>query len=220
MGRGKKNRTRTAGRGQAGRRANVAREEWGKLVCEAVRDLGNPTVWELVEHLSDKHGVRFEEAAKHVWRAWKEGRIDLVEPRPHRNIISYAFSLTSLWFWAVVALVAATGAMVLYVREPPLVYARYVLGSLFVLYLPGATLVEALYPRGEDLEPLERLALSIGLSLAVVPLIGLVLNYTPWGIRLVPVLTSLVIFTQGMALVALARKYKYYRLGLRRRPLA
>jgi uncharacterized membrane protein len=38
-------------------------------------------------------------------------------------------------------------------------------------------LIEALYPRKEDLESLERLTLSIGLSLAVVPLIGLFLNY-------------------------------------------
>jgi len=51
--------------------------------------------------------------------------------------------------------------------------------------------VEALYPRGDELTPLERLALSIGLSLAVVPLVGLVLNYTPWGIRLVPVTAAL-----------------------------
>ena len=64
------------------------------------------------------------------------------------------------------------------------------------------------------MEPLERLALSIGLSLAVVPLIGLVLNYTPWGIRLTPVSISLAIFTEAMATIALRRKYIYFRLSL------
>jgi uncharacterized membrane protein len=65
------------------------------------------------------------------------------------------------------------------------------------------------------LESLERLALSIGLSLAIVPLIGLLLNYTPWGIRLTPITISLATFTEAMALIALARKYRYYELSLK-----
>jgi uncharacterized membrane protein len=72
-------------------------------------------------------------------------------------------------------------------------------------------LIEALYPRREDLESLERLALSIGLSLAIVPLIGLFLNYTPWGIRLAPITISLATFTEAMAIAA-NEKYRYYTL--------
>ncbi|MCC6010753.1 MAG: DUF1616 domain-containing protein, partial [Fervidicoccaceae archaeon] len=81
-------------------------------------------------------------------------------------------------------------------------------GSLFVLFLPGYALVEALYPDERELAPLERLALSIGLSLAVVPLIGLLLNYTPWGIRLEPVMASLAVFTLIMLMVASYRKQR------------
>jgi uncharacterized membrane protein len=77
-------------------------------------------------------------------------------------------------------------------------------------------LIEALYSKAQDLEGLERVALSIGLSLAVVPLIGLVLNYTPWGIRLEPITASLALFTEIMALVSLVRKFRYYRLGMER----
>ena len=62
--------------------------------------------------------------------------------------------------------------------------ARIVLGVLFVLFFPGYTLVAALFPARNSIGRIERLALSFGLSIAVVPLIGLGLNYTPWGIRL------------------------------------
>jgi uncharacterized membrane protein len=96
---------------------------------------------------------------------------------------------------------------------PQLLVLRYVLGTLYVLYLPGFALVEALYPIEGDLKPLERLALSIGLSLAVVPLIGLVLNYTPWGIRLGPVTVSLALYTLGVSLIALARKYSAFKIS-------
>lgn len=83
---------------------------------------------------------------------------------------------------------------------------RVVLGLPFVLFLPGYTLIAALFPRDDDLDGIERLALSFGLSIAVVPLIGLFLNYTPFGIRLAPVALSLSIFTLTMAFSAQLRR--------------
>jgi len=150
-----------------------------------------------------------------VYVLWKRGVLELTEPKPPSNLMGYALSLRSLWFWTITALVVLTTFIVFYAVAPPLIYMRYVLGSIFVLYLPGSMLIEALYPRSEDLESLERLALSIGLSLAVVPLIGLILNYTPWGIRLTPMVISLATFTETMAVLALVRKYRYYRLNLK-----
>jgi uncharacterized membrane protein len=83
---------------------------------------------------------------------------------------------------------------------------RIPLGLLMVLFVPGYTLIAALFPKKSDLEGIERTALSFGLSIAVVPLIGLGLNYTPWGIRLTPVVISLAIFTITMAAAAYWRR--------------
>lgn len=83
---------------------------------------------------------------------------------------------------------------------------RIVLGVLFVLFFPGYMLIAALFPRKDALDGIERLALSFGLSIAIVPLIGLILNYTPWGIRLEPILFSLLFFILVMAAVALWRR--------------
>jgi uncharacterized membrane protein len=57
------------------------------------------------------------------------------------------------------------------------------------------------------IDGIERVALSFGLSIAVVPLIGLVLNFTPWGIRLVPILLSVSGFTLVAAVVAAHRRW-------------
>lgn len=83
---------------------------------------------------------------------------------------------------------------------------RIPLGLLMVLFVPGYTLIAALFPKMKDLDGIERVALSFGLSIAVVPLIGLGLNYTPWGIRLTPVVVSLAIFTLAMAGAAYLRR--------------
>ncbi len=86
---------------------------------------------------------------------------------------------------------------------------RNILGLPLVLFLPGYALIAALFPAKSDLDGIERTALSFGLSIAVVPLIGLGLNYTPWGgIRLLPILISLSIFTFAMCGLAYLRRTK------------
>ncbi len=83
---------------------------------------------------------------------------------------------------------------------------QIVLGLAFILFFPGYTLIAALFPRKDSLSGVERLALSFGLSIALVPLIGLILNYTPWGIRLYPVLISVLLFIVIMAAIAWFRR--------------
>jgi len=84
--------------------------------------------------------------------------------------------------------------------------ARIVLGLPFVLFFPGYTFVAALFPRKDDLDAIERVALSLGLSIAVVPLIGLALNYSPWGIRINPILVFVSLFIVLAAGAALIRR--------------
>ncbi|WP_297480376.1 DUF1616 domain-containing protein [Thermococcus sp.] len=83
---------------------------------------------------------------------------------------------------------------------------RKALGLAFVLFFPGYVFVTTLFPERKELDNLERLALSFGLSIVIVPLIGLALNYTPWGIRLKPILISLTIFNLIFALMAIYRR--------------
>ena len=166
-----------------------------------------------VERVASSEGLPLDRAAFHVYLAWKRGYLRLRRGEPIGGFFGYLFSIESAWFHLLAFTVLFTLVLVFTVKEPPLVYLRYVLGSLFVLYIPGATLIEALYPRGEELEPLERLALGIGLSLALVPLVGLVLNYTPWGIRLTPIAISLSILTEILMIVASYRKYQYFKLS-------
>lgn len=85
---------------------------------------------------------------------------------------------------------------VVIITVPPLnaTPIRAVVGFPLVLFLPGYSLVSALFPGKDELDMLERIALSIGLSICIVVFIGLALNYTPWGIRLGPILLALSAF--------------------------
>jgi len=76
----------------------------------------------------------------------------------------------------------------------PLNILRIILGLPLLLFFPGYALMAALSPGWERMDGMKRIVLSFGTSIAVVPLIGFILNYTPWGIRLEPVLYSVVSF--------------------------
>jgi len=126
---------------------------------------------------------------------------------------------------AVILLTALTVVAVVTpgLRETPL---RIIFGLPFVLFLPGYALVAALFPEAgeppaERTEPapessaaseatgidgIERVALSFGLSIAVVPLLGLILNFTPFGIRLTPILIAVSGFTLALTAVAAHRR--------------
>jgi uncharacterized membrane protein len=94
----------------------------------------------------------------------------------------------------------------------PWIYARNIFGVIFVLFLPGYALIKALFPvnmpiktSAENLETLERFALSIVMSIALVAIVGLLLNYSPWGIKLDAMVLSLLAVTLIFATAALVR---------------
>lgn len=68
---------------------------------------------------------------------------------------------------------------------------RVLFGLPFLLFLPGYSLVSVLWTRNSEMDTLERVALSLGLSIALVALVGLALNYTPMGITLNSMLFTL-----------------------------
>jgi uncharacterized membrane protein len=84
--------------------------------------------------------------------------------------------------------------------------ASLVLGLVLALFSPGYSLVAAVFPKRDDLDIVGRLALSFGLSIVVVVLLGIILNYTLWGISLHTVLISLLVFIIAASAVACYRR--------------
>lgn len=179
-----------------------------------LRKNGTTTVPALLDALRAKNATvttEFEtEIADLVWRLVERGQVDVEDVPPQVKSLREYLGLweRNVWFYASVAIPLIT-VLVIYTvpSQFPLVALRWVLGSVFVLFMPGYVTVEALFPKSRELDGIERFALSVGLSLALVPLVGLLLNYTPWGIRLNPIVVSLTILTIGLAMIALAREY-------------
>ncbi len=84
---------------------------------------------------------------------------------------------------------------------------RTVLGIPMTLFIPGYVLIAALFPKKDELGAVECIGLSFGLSIAVVSLLGILLNST-FGIKLVPITLALCIYTVVLILVAVYRRKK------------
>ena len=179
----------------------------------------------LIKIIVDEHPQTLEEVVRLVCLRFPEGKeaiMDRVLRLESEGKISFEKSSASVpsslseyflsdwarWFWVVFSLAVLASIMVFVVPEDsfPLVYARYVFSSVFVLFLPGYCLIKALFS-SKELDNIERFALSVGLSLALVPLVGLLLNYTPGGIRTTPVIFCLLGLTLVFASAAVIRDY-------------
>jgi len=169
------------------------------------------TIRELFEIVKEKRpAISEQEFIQAVKELRETGVLGLELPIPEvRSYRSYLKLFDeNVWFYLVLMTACAT-LLSIYMLPSiyPLVIIRWILGSIFVLFLPGYVTVQALFPEGKELDSIERVALTIGLSLALTPLIGLVLNYTPWGIRLNPIVTALTLFTIGLAMIGTVRRY-------------
>jgi len=173
---------------------------------------GTASVQELYDALSKRDSSLTKvEMADLVQRLAEQNKVALEDIPPLTKSLPEYLRLWERNLWLYTSLVVSFATVLIIYALPaefPFVALRWVLGSVFVLFIPGYVTVEALFPKGRELDSIERFALSVGLSLALVPLVGLLLNYTPWGIRLTPIVISLTILTVGLAVIALARQYR------------
>jgi hypothetical protein len=118
------------------------------------------------------------------------------------------------WYWIMIALTLVSSIAVLLIGEVgTLSYIRYVSASLLVLFLPGYALLRAISPSkaqtlGEpnNMYSITRLSLSIVLSIAIVSVIGLILDFSPLGVTLDSLALSLSLFTVIFSTIALFRE--------------
>jgi uncharacterized membrane protein len=86
--------------------------------------------------------------------------------------------------------------------------ARSVIGIVFVLFIPGYAFIAALFPRKTTLNSGIRLGLSFGLSIAIVPLLEMALNYSRWGVREGPNLAIIALFVLVCSAAAALRRHR------------
>jgi hypothetical protein len=201
---------------------NTSTDDLDQHILQIVKETNPETVEQLITLTQKQVSASQQAILDRILHLQEEEKIRLkpYHGRTPERLAVYLGSSQASWYWITIITTLATALLVLSTPDSafPLVYARYILGSIFVLWLPGYTVIKALFPtqvpiqtRSKDLDTIERVALSFGMSIALVPIIGLLLNYTPWGIRLTPITLSLAALTLTCATAAIIREHQTKR---------
>jgi uncharacterized membrane protein len=127
-----------------------------------------------------------------------------VAPVPSRE--SSPINLHEQWELILFLVVGIIGVAAAMIGAP--VALRIIFGLPIVVFIPGYALVTALFPSNEGLDGLERIALSFGLSFAIIPLMALGIEFSPWKLTLGPIAGSLLSLTVLLTLVAAWRRHR------------
>lgn len=190
---------------------------------QIIKEQKPQTIRELMSLAREKVPVAEQKTLKAIQKLQNDGKIAFSEQRLRTSSQAgfeiYLKKSQALWFWLTLTITIATATVTFTVSEDfyPWIYLRNVLGAIFVLWLPGYTFIKALFPEEpptttvqKGLDTTERVALSLGTSLALVPITGFLLNYTPWGIRLTSITLSLLTLTLICTIVGLTREHRIH----------
>jgi len=195
-----------------------SKTDLSKLILRIIEEKKPKNIRQLTKLVKEISPNQESEIFETILNLQKTGKIKLEHHQsniPSTNFRVYLSSNDAFWYWSIVAITFFAFFAVLLIPEDyyPWIYVRNIFGTIFVLWLPGFTFFKTLFPkklstlRFKENYGLEQIIFSVGLSLSLVSIVGLLLNFTPWGIRLVPLVLILLILTMIFATTALLKEY-------------
>ena len=185
--------------------------ELTQIIIKLIQNEKPQDVQQLVKIVEEKISIPEPKIIEHIIQLQTQGKISLKDlpASVSQKLGTYLKTKEAYWYWITLVLITTTTITVFTISENayPIIYARYALGAFFVLFLPGYSLIKALFPT-KEIDSIERISLSIGMSLALVSITGLILNYTPWGIRTAPITLSLLALTIVFATAGIIREHQ------------
>ncbi|MEM3526596.1 MAG: DUF1616 domain-containing protein [Candidatus Jordarchaeaceae archaeon] len=195
--------------------ANSKQASCEQTIIKIVKEKKPKTVEQLVNLAEGSLQISRQEIIETILRLQSERKLEILKQKVPSSLklTTYLKSEQAIWYWATTLIALAAAISVLAIPEGlyPWAYIRYLLGAIFVLWLPGYSFTRAIFPTKlqsniSSIDNIERIALSIVMSLALVAIVGFILNYTPWGVRLTPIVLSLLLLTVAFSTVAIRRE--------------
>lgn len=178
-------------------------------ITDIIKQQKNKETGDILKLLKKQFGE--DEILEAIKKLENKGVIELT-PMIHNKINFFHYltiALYNIWLYTTFLVVIGNWGIIYLIPQKYLFYLiRWILGAIFILILPGYVTVEALFPNRGSLTLIERLALSVGLSVVLSPMIGLGLNYTPWGIKLNSIMVVQSFFIMCIAILAAWRKFR------------
>ncbi|MFX1293615.1 MAG: DUF1616 domain-containing protein [Promethearchaeota archaeon] len=179
------------------------------------------TADQIIQLIMENYSLDKELILKTIKKLFKEGKIELKEPihaeASPQSLKEFIFHSMNYDLWLCVLLVIITIPIALFIPENAFEsgdglsiffgVVRLIIGTIFVVFLPGYAVFTMLWPTSEK-EDLTRFGIAFGLSLVIVPILGLILNFTPLGLTFISILIIITLFTLIILCITFIRRYQ------------
>ena len=194
-----------------------------EIILQTIRNDKPETIQQLITIVSKKAPRPRKDIMKIILKLQKEEQLALHYPymtQKTRKRGLYLKTGESYWYWATVVLtvlsaIAVFGFQAIGVQG----LIRFAPGAILVLGLPGYSLTRIVFPpkftktgKTPGADNITFFALSVVLSIVLTSLVGLVLNYTEWGVQLISLVLSLSFLTLSLATVAAFQENRNFNL--------
>ncbi len=143
-----------------------------------------------------------------ILQEFKKQSEDLTPPKDITNYLKHPIYGTEFGIVVLSTYIAILSALLIPANAGLLSLIRVFFGLALVLFLPGWSCTALFFPpNSSDVDLIERISLSFGLSLAVSIIDGLFLNEF-WSLALEPVLITLSFITLSMMVLAIFIRIK------------
>ena len=184
-------------------------------VIRVIKESNPKTTQQLILLLKDKLDLTESQITDCIIKLEYDGKIelrrqDMLHAAP-RDLQFYLRSKAAYWYYLTLLLTFASTIVIFGIQGNSLaIIIRYVMGFIYVLGLPGYSLVMLLFPVESaakgivKMDLLTRFGFSVVFSIAIVSIVGLALNYTI-GVTLDSLVLSLSPLTIFLATAAIYR---------------
>lgn len=132
-----------------------------------------------------------------------------------KSFKNYLFSSNALWFWLIITSILATALAFALISDESylLFHIRMIIRSIFIIIIPGFAFMKMLnlhkvkLANSNVFTNLLSILFIIVMSIIIVAIDGLILNYSPWGVGLVSITISLYFLTIIFGFVGVFREY-------------
>jgi hypothetical protein len=198
--------------------SNLKASDLTRIILNVLEENNPQSVEQLTKILTESLDLTEDDIIKSVLKLQTEGIIKLQNQTLElKKSINYLKTGGAIWFWLTIAIGTITSILTLTISESAnqWVFIRNILGLVFILFLPGFAFVKALFQNNlshknsiGNLETIQHITLSVGMSIVLVTIVGFLLYYSPWGLNLITIVPSLFLLTSLLATAAVIREYK------------
>ena len=192
--------------------SNSTTKDLTKIIIKTIKERQPKSVEQLVSMLKNSVDVPEKELLAQINKLQYEGVLKL---ESEESFSSYSLS-GSLWYLLTIGLgvIAVASVFAIPQNAYPWIYARNILGLIFIFFLPGYAFIKAFFPNTvedaslKSIEMIEKAALSVALSIAIVSIDGLALYYSPFKLDLNAIVVSIFLLASIFSTIGLLRGNK------------